>query len=90
MNSNLKLKDKIYYIDFEESHASYTIVKIDEVDNNIIYQVHSDQLPSLTGYYPLAAESIDNDGDRFFSSPELAHDGYVKFKEKRERKRNVK
>lgn len=81
--SEFDIGDKIYYIDYEESKASYTIEKIENVSGCKKYVVHADNLPKECGYYPIFKSQIDsgNIRDRFFSSPELAHEGYVKFKE---------
>lgn len=81
---------KIYYIDYEESGKAYTIVSIFDVYDNefqetgIWYNIHADNLPNATGYYPLLSNIIDNENmdSRFFSSPELAHKAYEKFKNK--------
>jgi hypothetical protein len=74
----LKIGDKIYYIDYEESKHSYTII---EVIGEKLYYIHSDHLPNTTGYYTIPVNIIDSDNirDRFFSSPKLAHIGYSRF-----------
>ena len=83
----LHIGDKIYYLDYEESHSSYTIKKIYEVNDNpimkdgIYYYVHSDLLPNETGYYPIFANEVDNIGCRFFSSEEKASSEYKKWKD---------
>lgn len=47
--------------------------------SGIYYQLHSDKLSIMTGYYPLPIDLVD-DG-RYFSSEEKAHKAYVKMKE---------
>ena len=86
-----KVGDKIYFIAYEEDHASYTIVGMDEVNyddpymqSGIWYSIHSDLLSIETGYHPIYENVIDTD-DRFFSSPELAHKAYEKWKEKKKK-----
>lgn len=76
----LNVGDKIYYIDYEESEASYTIIKI--IESNF-YCIHSDKLPNATGYHVIPINIVDSNNikDRFFSSPKLAHIGYCKFKD---------
>ena len=80
--------DKIYYIDYEESGNSYTICDIffkkgnDFCKGGLSYSIHSDQLNGMTGYYDLLVSQVDNPKDRFFSSPEKAHDAYAKFLER--------
>ena len=86
----LKIGNKIYYIDYEESKASYTIVGISKVINNkfqkdgFYYDIHSDLLSNATGYYSIPINVVDSDNlnTRFFSSPVLAHIAYSKFKKK--------
>lgn len=88
--TKFNLGDKIYYMSYEEDNASYTIVGVNEVKDDsylrtgIHYTVHSDSLPNAIGYYNIHENSIDTD-NRFFSSPELAHEAYGKWKEKTER-----
>lgn len=78
----LNIGDKIYYMDYEESGASYTIEGIFEVKNNpvmkdgLYYSVHSDKLPIETGRYTIAASNIDLENSRFFSSAEKASAAY--------------
>lgn len=84
----LSVNDTIYYMDYEESHSSYTIIRIDYIKNNSFmpkgyyYYVHSDLLPKGTGYYFIRVDEVDSDNvkDRFFSSPNKAHEGYIKYK----------
>lgn len=81
----INVGDKIYYIDYEESGASYTVKGIEDVRNNssmkdgIWYFVHSDTLPNECGYSHIYAAHVDNN-NRFFSSPVLAKKAYEKFK----------
>ena len=85
----LNINDKIYYIDYEESGSVYTVKKIVEEKKNSIlppglyYAIHADNLSDCTGYYSISVDSVDNDVDRFFSTPEKAHDAYVNFKKQR-------
>lgn len=82
----LKVGDKIYYIDYEISKASYTIQSIYEVKDNPLmksgtyYIIHADNCSNLSGYYSLLAKNIDFQTGRFFSSPENAHEGYKLWK----------
>lgn len=91
MSNLLSKGNKIYYIDYEDSKSSYTIVDIIEVKQEnpgrvmkpeLYYYVHSDNLSNATGYYPIFAEEVDRDDDcgRFFSSSEKAHKAYKKYK----------
>jgi len=76
---------KIYYIDYEESEASYTIIAMQFVKNHefypdgILYTVHSDSFSQSSGYYPMHEYSIDKEDGRFFTTPEKAHDAYEAF-----------
>lgn len=76
---------KIYPISYEENGSTYTVVGLFEVHDNdfqksgIYYQLHSDKLSIMTGYYPLSIDLVDN--GRYFSSEEKAHKAYVKMKE---------
>ena len=81
----LNVGDKVYYLDYEDSHHSYTIVKAPELNSLglLCYTIHSDQLSNLTGYYPLLVDVIDKPESRFFSSPEKAKQAYEIFKQKR-------
>lgn len=91
----LNVGDKIYYLDYEDSHSSYTIVQIEEINNNeyikdgSYYHVHSDSFPNGVGYYLVSAEQVDTNNikDRYYSSPEKAHESYLRFKEWRNNKR---
>lgn len=82
----LKVGDKIYYIDYEDSKASYTIQSIYEVKDNPLmksgtyYRIHDDNCSNLSGYYPLLAKNVDSKPGRFFSSPENAHERYELWK----------
>lgn len=88
-----KIEDKIYDMAYEKNHVIYTIVDVREfkghpyVQTGILYSVHvnSDLLPKIAGYYFIHENEIDAD-NRYFSSPELAHEGYVLWKEKNEEK----
>lgn len=88
MNDLLSKGDKIYYIDFEDSKASYTVLEIRNakpgsfVKGGPYYYVHSDNLSNATGYYPIFVEEVDKEGGRgrFFSTPKKAHEAYEKFK----------
>ncbi len=84
-NNSLKIGAKIYYIDYEDSKNSYTIVKEPELNSfgQLVYTIHSDQLSKATGYYPLPVDAIDDMNHRFFSTQEKAHEAYVKFLNKR-------
>ena len=79
----LQKESKIYFLDYEVSGRSYTITGIYEVHGNdfqktgIWYSIHSDKLSDATGYYSILDDSVDK--DRFFSTPELAHEAYLKF-----------
>lgn len=84
-NAPLKEGDKIYYIDYEESGCSYTVCDIffkkdnDLCKGGLSYSIHSDSLSQMTGYYDLLVSQVDDPADRFFSSPEKAHEAYAKF-----------
>lgn len=92
----LNIGDKLYYIDYEESKASYTIESIYDARENenfvddYYYVVHSDSLPKGVGYYPISINCVDSNNikDRFFSNPELAHTAYVNFLNYRKEKLN--
>lgn len=77
---------KLYYIDYENRNTSYTVVDIQEVHDDpcmktgIYYQIHSDQLSAETGYYHISESCIDN--DRLFTSEELAHRAFIRFKKR--------
>ena len=81
----LNVGDKIYYIDYEESNSSYTIKVISNEKGNSVmkegtyYTIHSDILSGGMGYYPLLVDEVDKEFGRFFSTPEKAHQEYVKF-----------
>lgn len=81
----LNIGDKIYYIDYEESNSSYTIKGISNEKGNSVmkegtyYTIHSDILSGGMGYYPLLVDEVDKEFGRFFSTPEKAHQEYVKF-----------
>lgn len=80
----LNIGDKIYYMDYEDSGASYTIEGIFEVKDNpvmkdgLYYNVHSDRLPAETGYYPVKVDCVDAKITRFFSSADKAKKAYQK------------
>ena len=82
--------EKLYYIDYEDSGQSYTIESVSFIFNNKFqktgfwYTIHADKLSIATGYFPIFDGCIDsnNEKDKFFASPELAHNAYCKFKEK--------
>ena len=80
----LNIRDKIYYIDYKESGASYTIKGIFEVKDNpvmkdgLYYNVHSDRLPPETGYYPIKVDCVDTKISRFFSTIDNAKQAYLK------------
>lgn len=90
-----KVGDKIYFIAYEENNASYTILGMHEVNyddpymkSGIWYSVQSDLLPLGTGYHQIYENSIDSD-NRFYSSPELAHEAYEKRKQERSDKHEM-
>ena len=90
----LNVGDKLYYIDYEDSNASYTITSIIEVKddelmkNGIYYIIHADLLSNLFGYYQKEVSNIDSEIGRFFSSKEKAKEMYAKWKKKKEGMKN--
>ena len=89
----LNVGDKIYYLDYEYSHNSYTIVRIEKININeyikdgSYYQIYPDSLPNGVGYYLVPVEQVDtiNIKDRYYSSPEIAHEAYLRYMEWRKR-----
>jgi len=79
---------KIYYLDYEESNNSYTVVSISELTDadtwqkRLCYDIRSDHLNTGRGF-ALPIDVIDKSDitGRFYSSPELAHEAYVRFQE---------
>lgn len=85
--TELSVGSKVYYIDYEETGVAYTVTGKEQITEHpvfpegILYTIHVDNLPMLTGYYPLHESNIDKDGGHFFSTPEKASEAYTKFKE---------
>lgn len=81
----LQKGSKIYPISYEDNGSTFTVVSIFEVHGNdfqksgIYYQLHSDKLSIMTGYYPLLVDLVDN--SRYFSSEKKAHKAYVRMRE---------
>ena len=84
----LQKDTKIYSIDYEDSKCSYTVIGVSELTDadtwqkRLCYDIHSDQLNTGRGF-SLPIDVIDKSDitGRFYSSPELAHEAYVRFQE---------
>ena len=78
----MKAGEKLYYIDYEASGDSYTVmstVQMDEKSGLIpgnYYMVTIDKTKSLKTY-PVSVKDVDRRGGKYFSSPEKAAAAYV-------------
>ena len=90
----MKPGDKLYYIDYEESGDSYTIMSTvqvnekKEVPPGNYYMVTIDKTKSLKTY-PIPVKQVDRRDGRYFSSPDKAAAAYIAYRDEI-RKRGVK
>ena len=79
--------DKLYYLDYEETGCSYTIMSSKQSSGGggglpagNYYMVKIDSLKSLKTY-PVSVRSVDRHDGKYFSTPEKAKEAYKRFKE---------
>lgn len=90
----MKTGDKLYYIDYEQSGASYTIMSTvqshgdKELPEGNYYMVKVDSIKSLKTF-PVSVKAIDRRGGKYFSTPEKASAAYIEYRDFL-RKRGIK
>ncbi len=78
--------DKLYYIDYEDTGASYTVMSSKQSDGSKglpagnYYMVKVDAIKSLKTY-PVSVRSVDRHDGKYFSTPEKAKEAYKKYRE---------
>ena len=78
--------DKLYYIDYEKSGDSYTVMSSMQSDGSKdlprgnYYMIKVDSIQSLKTF-PVPVKSVDRSDGKYFSTPEKAKEAYKRYKE---------
>ncbi len=82
----MRTGEKIYYIDYEISGDTYTVMSTIQSDGKSglapgnYYMVTIDKTKSLKTY-PVSVKDVDRRGGKYFSTPEKAAAAYIEYRD---------